>query len=200
MIDLAVAQQILGPYHDDLARMIYEAWAVWKEKLSKEFANPHKRTIRTNVFNLIVERAKTVFGAREHEGIRVLEEHESILVCFGDEVAVRFKKLDEDLRPSNYPTPRQMELGMQMPLAGVPDCNRITVGYVPDTLEESIQVFVALSNGKQRVWEYSLAEPATELIPFHAAPNATDATEDQWEIVAKPRVKQAKKRMEKAEG
>lgn len=188
MVSVEEAQGVLKEHEEVIAEIVYGAWDDWKSKSPAMFAEPYRRTSRVVVYNLIAERVKQVFGDREKEGIRVLEAHESVFVLFGDEIAVRFKKLDEDLQPSNIRTSRQMELDMQLPLPEVPNCSRLIVGYVPDAVEEDILVYVTCRENGRNVWDYSLSRPVVAtLVAFDSA----DEVENPPDWTFKPKAQPA---------
>lgn len=171
MIAQKEAQTRLEQYHNVFADIMYHSWDAWKEQAPMLLNAPYKRTARQVVYNIAVEKAKTAFA--NEPGIHIVEEHESILLVFNDDLAVRFKKLDGSLRPSSYPTSRQCELNLQLPLPGIPDCERIIIGYVPDELEKDILVHVVYAQGDEIVWHYPLERPV-EAIPLFAGNDYDD--------------------------
>ena len=87
-------------------------------------------------------------------------------------LVVRFKKVDEDLRTSNFPTPTALLFDSQAPLPGIPLGDRVTVGYLLNEFETSILgVFVILAKSDRVLWSYELAA-AVDLVELF--PRGTD--------------------------
>jgi len=147
------ARGILTPYHRVFERIVRVAWRRWRD-ISNRFDDPYKRTRATIVYQFMAEEAKREF--ENHFDVHVIEENESILISLHNKLAVRLKKLNDGLRSSNYPTPRQLEFAAQLPLPGIPDCERVVVGYVPDSLGMDIDIHVVYGQGDEKIWSYEL--------------------------------------------
>ncbi len=149
------AQTLLEPYHAVLFRIVTTAWRKWHE-MRDHFDEPYTRTMAVNVHQFMTEAAKRAFLGRRD--VRIVEEHETILISFGNNISVRLKKLNEHLGTSNYKTQRLLDLEAQLPLPGVPDGERVVVGYLPDNLGQEIEVHVVYSQAGSFVWSYDLSD------------------------------------------
>lgn len=109
------------------------------------------------------------------EEVRIFPNHVSRIYLVRDRVLIRFKKLDQTLLSSNYPTSRsELYNGMgYLPEIAVPAL-RVDIGYKLNVVESAIeQVFVVRRRKKKVLWSFDLAmlaagEIAPEQIPLDA--------------------------------
>lgn len=80
------------------------------------------------------------------------------IFCYKDELIIIFKKFDEALQSSNYPTESAMKFSLQEPLQGIPPVlPRIEIGYVTDAAGATITgIFAVKRNGKKIDWSIDL--------------------------------------------
>jgi hypothetical protein len=165
MISLDEAQRILGPYHGDLLDCTMNGWNVFISQIAPNYPPFEKRTRRNLVNNLIMHEVTKCFF--EVPGTHISTFHGRSVLQIGP-LVVRFKKVDEDLRTSNFPTPTALLFDGQAPLPGIPRGDRVTVGYLLNEFETSILgVFVILAKSDSVLWSYelSVAMDLVELFP-----------------------------------
>jgi hypothetical protein len=110
-----------------------EAWAEWRDLPTSYRSKLTPGARATSVHDLIIAAA-----ARRLSGAaRIYDKAGSKLFVFGD-IAVRFKKHDEDLASRNQPTKQVKEMLGQRPLAGVPAAHFLEAGYILDRSETEI--------------------------------------------------------------
>jgi hypothetical protein len=89
-----------------------------------------------------------------------------------EKVILRFKLLDTQLLPRNYPTEHALDWQYQEPLEGILPCARLHYGYRMDITGTNIKdAFIILPQGKINEWVWQTSgEPIDTFgfqIPFH---------------------------------
>ena len=96
----------------------------------------------------------------DRAGFTIVERRQLFLLAVGTDILLRFKKLDEDGRARNYPTQQARDFDCQLPLEGIPDAERVNVGYVLDPLGLQISVvMLSKTNGSGRVEWHRIIDP-----------------------------------------
>ena len=85
------------------------------------------------------------------------------------DIVVRFKKLDDELRVSNFPTRGARRFNGQMQLPGMPACPRLTLGYqMNEARTEILGVHLAFLLNRRLMWSYQLPERGAVVLPIPA--------------------------------
>jgi len=153
------ARSILRPFERLLFECVLDAWASWSSICA---SHPHVRIASRGrgrsglVYELIVENVRTRF--QEIKNVAVTEARGFVEIYIDGKVALRFKKVNNKLRSSNYPTKQQLLYSNQLPLFGDSlVAARLTVGYQLDpTASEITKVAVIYPKGRNPVWAYTI--------------------------------------------
>lgn len=80
---------------------------------------------------------------------------------------LRFKLIDNNFDSSNYRTNRATQWRLQFPLTGLPQCDRLELGYRLDITGTVIQdAFVLLRVGKRIVWLWQIGGERIDTFPI----------------------------------
>ena len=105
------------------------------------------RTTRANVVHDF-QIARAAKYAQSTAGVRLEDRSRLKLLVINDTYAIRFKKLDEDKKPSNHLTDQVRDFRGQYQLPGLPPTHNLEMGYVLDKTQSSIdQVCLVCPNG-----------------------------------------------------
>jgi len=115
----------------------------------------------------MVDEARREF--RGVRGVEVLDPPSGVtLLVIGDKVCIRFKKLDEEGLPRNYPTAsaRDWENGEDLP--GIPSAlQRLSLGYRLNQLQTSVKdVLISNTQAGRLLYDIILEEPSDGVILF----------------------------------
>jgi hypothetical protein len=145
-ISLPEAQDVLRPRVPPLARSLASAHATWLQDLAPlhvALSASARAKIINDLFyfnagqNLSGDKG-AVFGENQLQRFIVFEER----------LVVRFKLLDNNLQARNYPTERAKGWVQQLPLEGIPPCERLHFGYRLDLTGTIVRdAFITLPNG-----------------------------------------------------
>jgi hypothetical protein len=91
-----------------------------------------------------------------------LHSHNSHWFNFHDLIYLRFKKLGDDLRPSNLKTKRISGIGCQAEIPGFPNKPTfVEAGYILDKTSSEFQdIYIICWSNDQKVWEINLVKEA----------------------------------------
>lgn len=127
---------------DPILESLYRIGAMPFSRYQAEYPNLelHSSRTRANIlYDLMVDQAR-----REFRGVRNTELIDPpsgvVLLAIEDRVCLRFKKLDDDGLPSNYPTlaARDWENGEDLP--GIPSSlQRLSIGYRLNKLQTAVR-------------------------------------------------------------
>lgn len=155
VITEASARTILDPYKNQLRECVTQAWEDYESQygLVRHIHTP--RTRANIVHDHMVHHARRLF-----EGDAAVSMHEIkglFLVEINGRLLVRFKKLDEDKRHHNYPTPQNLDFWGQLDLPGIPHLTRLVAGYELNNLQTDINaIYVTCPNGSCNAWHFEL--------------------------------------------
>ncbi len=168
VISEAAAKTILDPYKARLRESVIQAW----EDYESQYGHVrHIHTPRT--------RANIVHDHMVHHARRLFEGDDSVYMCeikglflvqIDGQLLVRFKKLDEDKRHHNYPTPQNLEFWEQLDLPGIPHLTRLVAGYELNDLQTAINaIYITCPNGSCNAWDFELDEETvpSEIVELH---------------------------------
>lgn len=149
------ARTLLGPYLGTLRSVVQGGFSDYLKAYAPTAYLHSARTRASLIHDHIVERARRAFDQSE---IHYLHIHQRNLFDFRGAFLIQFKKLDERLMPSNYPTQTAWDFAAQEDLQDIPSVlPRLTVGYVPNRLWTAITgVFVSKTMGGGLEWSISV--------------------------------------------
>lgn len=151
------AKEFLKPYYPVLQASIQHGWSQYHQV----YTHPdHEARTRANlIHDHAVGYAKQNLAPMA--GIRYLRVQERNLFQIRDTVILSFKKLDQQLLGSNYPTSFALEFAKQEHLPGIPDSlPRLNVGYVPDvTFTQLYGIFVTYPKSTGELnWSFQITD------------------------------------------
>lgn len=161
------ARTILDPYMVRLRECITLAWENYEYQygLMRHIHTP--RTRANIVHDHMVYHARRLFEGDTN--VSMSEVKGLFLVEIGGQLLVRFKKLDEDKRHHNYPTPYNLEFWGQLDLPGIPHVTRLVAGYELNNLQTDINaIYITCPNGSCNAWHFELESkmPQAEVDEF----------------------------------
>jgi len=152
------AGEILKPHLERFWNCIVGAW---REYLQEYAHIKHVHTDRKRASILhdhMVDRARKEFQGVK--GVHFLEGR-LFLLSIDQQIIVRFKKLDDDMKSRNYPTLHALKFLQQLDIPGIPPVTRVEAGYQLNGLETGIQaVLITCREGAKLEWFLELDRPA----------------------------------------
>jgi hypothetical protein len=159
------AQALTSPLHQIWVEAHLDSFSKWKKRLTDDpefFAPLSKRTRHNALHDLVISAI-----AREiHGRSTVTEILQFFAVVFSGQALVRFKHLDEELKPRNYPTEQQRNIGNQEFTEGMIEhlafegieapMTVLTVGYTLTLAEDEIASVVVVCRNPELVYSYDL--------------------------------------------
>lgn len=174
-------QALLAPYYEHFVMAVDEGFGVW-EGFAAQMPDARKpltgRARAAFINDQIVSRARDLFG--EEKGVKMFEGYGFLCLNFGDRAVVHFKKLDEDGRPSSYPTEQQKRIIMQeLPMPGCPEPTWLSVGYqlkFPAVGDQIDNILISCCLADKVKWTIPLYSAADESggaarLPFPPSPS-----------------------------
>jgi len=158
--DEEVVRSVLAPYEAKLFQAVHGAWEDWKGLgLGGRLLFPG-RTRACLVHDFMVQRAIAAFTA--DRAVRTIRRDETAKFVFADQVALRFKKADDNGLGSNIETEATLDfVEQQQELPGIPNVHKIEVVYILNKLRTQIERVVVVARDRDmRLWSYVIA-PAT---------------------------------------
>lgn len=118
---------------------------------------PCPRTVANIIHDHIVHRVKRDVC---DDRLRFLSSVQRNLFILDEQVVLVFKKFNEALQSSNYPTPTALSFNLQEDLPGLPSSlPRVEMGYVPDSVGATITgIYAVMRNGAGLHWSIDLSE------------------------------------------
>ena len=100
-------------------------------------------------------------------GISVQEELYQRFLVIDDQLIVRFKLVDRNLRSKNYPTPASKDWNNQPPLQGIPSLSRCELGYRLTLTGTAIEdAFLLLRSGEKLLWVWQVFGSQIDTFPI----------------------------------
>jgi len=159
------ARSLLEPIHHVLSSCPRRAFSKYMAKVRPTTPLPTRRMRANVVHNYMVDEARLMLGADPN--ITFIEKQNRSLISVHNKALLRFKKLDQEMRPRNYPTSEALAFDAQLGLPGVPDLARLTIGYALNRDEADIDgVYVLLTTDRKVQWMYSLDEAQATFTPL----------------------------------
>lgn len=118
---------------------------------------PSARTVANIIHDHIVHRVKRDVC---NDRLKFSSSVQRNLFILDDYVVLAFKKFNEALQSSNYPTPTARSFNLQEDLPGLPSrLPRVEMGYVPDAVGATITgIYAVMRNGNGLHWSINLHE------------------------------------------
>ena len=191
----------LEPYHERLSAIL---WTAWKRSLALRNHETliHVRTNRNVMYDFIAQEVRALF--ENVENVELIEEHEQILVVFTDAeppILLRFKHLDDEYFPRNYPTARAERLAGWLTMPGLPRV-RLYIGYLLDEAETAIEhavVMKMVDDGKKGLKPhvvYELNAPgSTNIATLPIQPDLSPPARTGTRVTRKKGTEVAKKKL-----
>lgn len=141
----------------------------------------HDSTTRANIVHAHqIERASRY--AQSASNVRLVDLSRMKILVVDGQFAIRFKKLDGDLKSANQPTRQVEEFRAQAQLSDLPPTYNLEAGYLLNELEtEILGVYLVCPNRKGHYWAAELREDvATQTIfdLFENRQTPQEATEE----------------------
>jgi hypothetical protein len=158
------AQELLGPYQAVLSEVIRAALVDWEKLLSEV---PHLtgglrgRTRSSYVHERIVHRLQAVVP--QHHGLRLGRARGGLAILIvRDQLILKLKKLDDQLRSSNIMTGQTALFNAQGVLEGMDAvATNATAGYTLDAIGAlPLRIVVVCWQDEQQLWAIDLEERA----------------------------------------
>lgn len=151
------AEAILKPHLDPLARCIKSGFDIYLEKLGPE---SHLHPIRTRasfIHDQIVHLIEEEFD--NTPGTNIIVQNGLFLLGI-EEILIRFKKLNDNLIPSNIPTQQQLDFDRQLDIPGFPSRGvYLNAGYTPNAFWSRLKSMNISFIVERRVkWDIDLGE------------------------------------------
>lgn len=145
-IALPEAQELLRPRVPELTKSLAGAFTTWQQDLA-----PHHVALSSTARAKIINDYFYFNAAQNLSRDKGAVFHENQLqrfIVFDERVVLRFKLLDNNLEARNYPTERAKGWVQQLPLEGIPPCERLHFGYRLDLTGTIIKdAFITFPNG-----------------------------------------------------
>ncbi|MEN9937937.1 MAG: hypothetical protein RLZZ387_4516 [Chloroflexota bacterium] len=153
-ISVTEAKAVMQPHLPTLSEGIQQGWAEWSLLAQNKpwlSARARASIVHDAIWAAVKQRFTGVDGTAivESRGLRVL--------VLEDHIAIRFKKLDRELRPKNIWTQQQLAFVRQESLVGIPPVTRLTMGYVLTALQNDIEkIAVTLQRVDHLAWAFEI--------------------------------------------
>lgn len=173
LLGLDEAEGRLNPHLKKLDECIQHGWDTWKTFYQPKHHILDARSRAAIVFQEIVARAEQVFA-----GVPGVEckrtRNNSFMIYIGDDISLRFKKLNKNGRCSNIDTKQQMLFSAQMHLVGMSPGTLVNAGYMLTDLQQDLQQKLIVCQFQNQVlWTIKLGKK-TETLQFTPAPTIID--------------------------
>jgi hypothetical protein len=190
------AERLLKPWLPQILECHHNALSFWQScaasipKLALDDINNQARA--RVISNSIARDVKIRFTGRK--GITLTEDSGFLVMIIEERIAVRFKKLDNNLRPSNIPTRQQHDFAWQGLLIGFPpEATNLTFGHKLDSTGTGFSGFwLQCPRGNRNLWSIPLDRPVDQPL-FSAQESGSD---DPAPPVVRPKKTSPKKMAE----
>jgi hypothetical protein len=154
-ITLEETRPIVAPRMEFFAKALARTIKAWNEDYV-----PAQMILDTTARAIILNQVWYHYASEELAGdtgvIRERNQNQRYFII-DERVIVRFKLLDNNFRARNYPTERAMDWVRQLPLMGLPRCERLHLGYRLDLTGNAIKdAFLTLPNGISNDWVWQI--------------------------------------------
>jgi len=180
----------LQPHISAIRDIIVGGWGDYIAKYPEDVRVLHCPTTRAGIVHDHQIHRASVY-AQEASGVPLYDLTRLKMLVIDGRFAIRFKKLDNDLRSANLQTKQVREFRSQEQLCGLPQTHNLEAGYLLSELETEIQdVFLVCPNKSGLYWAAKLEEnyqvKQTVFDLFENFPEM-DELEDEDEIGIRPK-------------
>ena len=164
LIDREAALLILGKHLPAFYRAVMGAWDDYRSYPDEKRLIHSDRSRASLMHDHMVDRASK-YAVVERE-VQIVKRQGLYLFVFGAQIAIRYKKFDEDLKTSNQPSKQVREFKNQQQLPGVPAAHNLESGYILSKDAQSVQaVHLVCPSGERSVsWDVLLTDSAQETV------------------------------------
>jgi hypothetical protein len=164
-----VVADILGDLVDDIRSAFFDALDDYHNYPDWARATHCATTTANNVHSHIRDRISKL-AAQHSARLRVQVIRKMFVLVVDNKIAIRFKKLDDDLQTANMPTDQVVAFKGQQPLEGLDVICHLEAGYQLDATGQAIQAtFLMHPNGVRNYWTWQLdndqQDVVTDLFP-----------------------------------
>ena len=165
-ITLPKAQSLLNPHWvPAFVRALRNSLHVWNTTLSQSQLVLSKSTRASIINDYWYYFTNQQLGGKA--GISVQEERYQRFLVIDDQLIVRFKLVDRNLRSKNYPTPASKDWNNQLPLQGIPSLSRCELGYRLTLTGTAIEdAFLLLRSGEKLLWVWQVFGSQIDTFPI----------------------------------
>lgn len=184
----AYAREFLAPYVPCLYNSVQHGWNTYQNKFLDPAIEP--RTRAGIIHDFATEYAKNELC--NQAAVVPLRINDRSIFKIQDQALICFKKLDEQLLTSNYPTSFATQFNSQQHLRGIPDTlPRLFVGYVAkEDFTELIGIFVTFPRSSESLnWSFEISSSEcleTEQFSFEEKLLGKTSARVRPKIFAKP--------------
>jgi hypothetical protein len=159
LIEQHDAISILENHLSALYGVIDGAWSDYQSyPIDKRIVHT-PRSRASLVHDHMIDRAAK-YAAKEH-GVKIIEVRGLYVFVFGEQIAVRFKKFDEELKTRNQPSGQVQRFKNQMQLPGVLSAHNLESGYILSEDAQSLSaVHLVCPSGTGIYWDILLTDQA----------------------------------------
>ena len=101
------------------------------------------------------------------EGVVLRNDQLQRFLVIDERIILRFKLIDNNFHSRNYPTKRAIQWSLQKPFAGIPQCERLELGYRLDITGTIVRdAFVLLKVGDRIVWMWQIGGERIDTFPI----------------------------------
>ena len=160
------AHRLLRRELPHIAELIYGAWHDYMAYPEEVRLDHTPRTRASAVHDHMVSRARRVFSVSVNA--HCMEQGGLFVVMLYGRIALRFKKLDDDLRASNIPTQQSIEFcSQELYLPGIKKVTYLQAGYTLNRTQTGLSgAYVACPDGIGNHWDIplSIADSAENVV------------------------------------
>jgi len=158
---------IIKPYLETLRQCILMAWSDFNTECE---GIRHKTTPTTRaaiVRDNMVYHVKRLFS--DVQGVHYFQRGQLFLLIIKNQVCIKFKKLDNKLKPRHIPTQQALSYMNQLEIPGITPASNWIAGYRLDTLQAGIKdIFLTYPVGVTGIpWHLELT-PIVEMIAMNS--------------------------------
>jgi hypothetical protein len=180
------AERLLTPHLPELAAPIYAAWRAWDAQTPAERQPLSPRTRANWIYDMTVAHAKATLD--RPPTFTYTEQPGFLVVTVEGTVAVRYKKLDDEMSIRGIRTRQFRMWETQTPLPGIEPLTHLVAGYQVSEFGKLDGVAIVCAHGHRILWhlEAPLAptnlatlpapaeSPAPRVMPVHRRDNAAE--------------------------
>jgi hypothetical protein len=158
LLSRAEAEALLQPYLADVCAPIRSAWKRWDE-LPVATRQPFTERTRANIIHdwTVLEAKRTL---DRPPALTLTEQPGFLVVTVEDRLALRYKKLDDDLAIAGIPTSQFQLWSGQQTLEGLEPLTNITVGYCVTEMGKLGEIMLLCKVKDRTLWRIDEPEEA----------------------------------------